>query len=223
MDPLNAEYFAKEIARSLSGIMHPTLYMGTEVSRRPEEKRWLGIEMSSDVTGMDFPGFEVKSLYWDLEVFKVAIEEVLKKVIRIGFRKIVFINGHGAEDQRSTLKDLSTKYTKNDQRVLFFTVFYDEQGPMRWIGHADYFETSLALFENPEIVQLDALPPAGKLPYSKYGIAEGDAFYGKPAKDLCCTDNADPRRATSQEGSRIFEISKKRIIDEIGEAFSRPS
>ncbi len=219
-DPLNAEYFALYLAKEIGGLTHPTLYMGTEVPRQAREKEWFGIEHSNEeVIGMDFPGFEVRSLYWSLDVFRLAAEEITKKLKLIGFRRIVIINGHGAEDQRSILKEIAKNNTDNTAKVIFYTVFFEKNGPMRRIGHADRHETSLAMYENIDLVHIEHLPSNAKLPYSKFGIVEPEAFNGKNTKDYCCRDDADPRLASYKEGKEIFKNTVDQLIKGIRREF----
>jgi len=226
-DPLNAEAFAIELAKNLEGTVHPTLYMGTEVSRRTEEKEWFGLEdVDKEVIGMDLPGFEIKSMYWSPEVFKIATREAVLRLKKLGFRTIVIVNGHGADKHQSILKKIANDLSDNSVKVLYFISLWDEEGAWtnnnlpRWevvMGHADRVETSIVMYEHPELVNLERLPAKGKLIYKDFGIIEGKAFRGEPAEDYCCRESSDPRKSNIKEGAKIFKKTLKAIQEIIGE------
>ena len=62
-DPLQAEHTAIGLAEKIGGVVHPTLFIGTERERAPELLRDLGFEGDEWIVGMDFPGNSLPSLY----------------------------------------------------------------------------------------------------------------------------------------------------------------
>jgi len=218
-DPLNAEAIAFELARRLGGVVHPTMFMGTEVPRKAQEKEWLGLaSVAQEVIGMDFPGFPVKSLYWRPEVFEAAIRELLRGLKRVGFDRIVLVNGHGADRQCSILKNVAQEMTDERCRILYVFPFLDAHGKeQRLPGHADLLETSITMANYPDLVHIEFLPTTEDLPYEKYGIVDSAAFNGKPAPDFVCPEESDPRKATAEMGrkfrDRVIKYLSLRLRD----------
>jgi creatinine amidohydrolase len=218
-DPLNAEAHAHALAECMDGLVHPTMFMGTNLKRSPDEKDWLDIgHEKNEVIGMDFPGFPVRSMYWSADVVELAAREAVKQLIKVGFRAIVIMNGHGDDSQRSILRSVAEDLTATDVKVFYFIPFWDENGEQRWIGHAELFETAVAIHSYPDLVDLKRLPEDGKLAYNRYGIIEGRAFGGDPAEDKSCIDEADPRKASYSLGQHIFHRNVEMIAKALTEA-----
>src|SRR4030042_3491088 len=145
-DPLDAEAHALALAKRLDGLIHPTIYMGTNLTRSDREKKWFNLQPREiEIVGMDFPQFPVKSMYWSAEVVELTAREVVKQLIYIGFRTVVIINGHGDTRQRSILEKVASEMRTREKKVLYFISFWDDNGEQRWIGHADLYETSVAI------------------------------------------------------------------------------
>lgn len=69
-DPLMAQAIARQAARVGGGVVMPTLFLGTERERSPEDLHNMGFEDTDQyVVGMDFPGLAVKSMYAREECF----------------------------------------------------------------------------------------------------------------------------------------------------------
>lgn len=223
-DPLNAEAHAHALAERLDGLVHPTIFMGTNLTRNPDEKDWLDIGHEQDeVVGMDFPGFPVKSMYWSAQVVDITAREAVRQLQYVGFRVIVIMNGHGDDSQRAILKKIAEDMSKDDLKVLYFIPFWDDGGEQRWIGHAELFETAVALHSYHGLVHIERLPKEGKLAYRRFGIVEGKAFGGEPAEDRSCLDEADPRKASRMQGRRIFQRNVDaiaRVIQKVMSDFS---
>jgi creatinine amidohydrolase len=106
-DTLNAYAVCLEASRRFGGLVHPAVYAGTEIARRPEIVRAFGLPVETPVVGMDMPGFAIKSFYMTPGQFKSCIQTVVATAAAVGFTKIVVINGHGADEQKLILEELA--------------------------------------------------------------------------------------------------------------------
>ena len=124
---------------------------------------WLG----SSHHHRDFPG--TISLL-PTEYVRV-VQAVAKSVLRAGFRRVFFLNGHGGNVAPATtaLVDLIAECDEADDAYLalssWWRVAADELRPDKIgitqpvISHACAYETSLMLALRPELVDLEKLPP----------------------------------------------------------------
>jgi creatinine amidohydrolase/Fe(II)-dependent formamide hydrolase-like protein len=94
---------ARRLARELRCPYFPPLFVGTERERRPETLRALGFPEDAHIEGMDFPRNAVKSAYLREEVFSLVVRDTLSVLLdRFGFRRVLIVNGHGADNQRGS-------------------------------------------------------------------------------------------------------------------------
>lgn len=209
-DPLNACAVALKAAQELGGLVHPTVYLGTEVPRPKEMVASFGLPEETEVIGMDMPGLPLKSFYMPPEQFKASVRAIVEVAIDVGFRRIVLLNGHGAFDQTRILIELSNEMTSSGIEVIYF-IDFDTGNPddLRAIGHAGQEEASLTMANYPETVHLENLPD-GPLPCRNYAVVDTDTFLCNPTPDF--TTRTDPRLGTADEG-REYE---GRVIEQLG-------
>lgn len=86
-DPLNAYAVCLEASRRFGGLVHPIVYAGTEVARRPELVEAFGLPSGTTVIGMDMPGFALKSFYMPPEQFRNCVRAVISTAASVGFSK----------------------------------------------------------------------------------------------------------------------------------------
>lgn len=209
-DPLNAHRLCLELAGETGGVVHPPLYAGTDIIRSEKAVRRFGFEKYYRIMGMDFPGFPVKSFYWKESVFKNIVTEIVNICQRNGYRYIVLMSGHGGENHTKIMTEVSHKLTTPMSRVIYFITFWTKKGPMKNIGHADKYETSLTLRYSPSLVDLNKLPAKGPIKCKDFGIVDSDTFAYHPTKDFTC--RSDPRKANVLLGKKVVEKSKKEIL-----------
>jgi creatinine amidohydrolase len=216
-DPLNAEKAAQLAAEATGGLIFPALYWGTERERSEEVLDWLGFEPGSYVVGMDFPANSLPSMYASEEVFGLVVREQLRLMVRMGFKWIVIISGHGAENQIAVLNRLAAEFSaETPARVLVALPFViGEDGVMR-VGHASQIETALMLALYPDTVQLDRLPPLPEpLKNLDWAVVDYSTFMGAPMPDHTVHPEDDPRRATPEEGQNTVERAARQIADKV--------
>jgi creatinine amidohydrolase/Fe(II)-dependent formamide hydrolase-like protein len=84
-------------------------------------------------------------------------------------------------------------------------------------GHAERAEAAIMLALDGNGVRLEELPAADPLRYREYGIVDGPAFDGDPTPDRTVRPEADPRRATREEGERILAREVERMAELVRE------
>src|SRR5438876_1353470 len=64
---------------------------------------------------MDFPGFPVKSLYFEESAFGIAVRDLVRALAADSFRVIVLVNGHGATNHIRTLERIAREEARRDE------------------------------------------------------------------------------------------------------------
>ncbi len=207
-DGLCAQESARALARVTGGVVAPTLFIGTERNVPDTMLENLGVAQKYTL-GMDYDTNIWPSMYFREEVFGLVVSEELRLLVKMGYRMIVIVNGHGASGQVNTLCRLADQVTNETGT---YCLFSDYQGPRsRKVfsenhlnpGHADRCETALmmALTESVDLAQL----PERSVPLHTpdFGIASGSQFGGFAPKDGVVQD--DPRDATRELGRAMFD------------------
>lgn len=219
-DPLAAWEVAKRAARVTGGIVLPALFCGTERERSPELLKNAGFEDTNIyVKGMDVPRNTMKSFYTPEEMFALMIREYLRLLVCQGYRLIVIVNGHGADNQVAALQRLCTEFSnETDSKVICVMGIapYDPKDQDQ--GHATRLETSIQMALNQENVDLTQLPPRSeKLKSTDWGIMDGCTFAGNPPEDKCVV--FDPRDATAEMGEKYLVSSAAYVADMVTAAY----
>jgi creatinine amidohydrolase len=220
-DGLHAHHVAVRVAREVGGVVLPTLFAGTEtvLQSGPESDQLgvLGLGEDARVVGMDFPGFPVKSLYFEESAFGIAVRELVRALAADSFRLIVLVNGHGAANHMRTLARIAREETRRDEvDVISLMVWVPPPPPNQDPGHTAREETAVMMAIAGDHVRLDRLPPADvPLRYADHGIVDGPAFDGHPTSDFTVPPEADPRSATREQGERLLELEVQAAVTRI--------
>jgi creatinine amidohydrolase len=222
-DGLHARAVALETARRVGGVVLPTYFMGSETVRPAgpgaQSVTALGFAEDARIVGMDFPGFSVKSHYFEEGSFAVAVRELLRLLKADGYRLLVIVNGHGAVNHQRALRRLAAEESVLPTvRVEYAMAFLPAAPPLSDPGHAEKVETSILLAIHPELVDLAALPAKGvALRYADYGIVEGRAFDGAPTPDFTLRAEADPRDASPALGAQVIRAEVDRLVEVVAD------
>jgi creatinine amidohydrolase len=221
VDMLMAHEAAVSLARRVGGVVHPALTCGTERERSPEMLRDIGFQGDEWIVGMDFPANSMPSLYYPEEFLGLAVRETLTLLVRLGYRLIVVVNGHGAGNQIATLQRLAAAFTaQGPARVMLvmpFPIEHDEEGrETTSAGHADVFETSAMLALLPHAVSLAELPPPGEpLRNTDWAIVDGPTFSGSPTPGHTVRAANDPRAADPRAVTAAMDAIIDRVAGEV--------
>jgi creatinine amidohydrolase len=220
-DPLQAEHTALELANRIGGVVHPTLFLGTERERAPELLRDLGFNGGEWIIGMDFPANSVRSYYYTEDAFAVMVRFTLDQLVAQQYSLIVIVNGHGATNQINQLQRLAAEYTRRGPATVLYTFDLDADLDDD-AGHATITETSAVMALNRDRVDLDRLPPADRpLRNIEHAIVDADTFGGQPTPDRTVRDHADPRKATTELGQHHFKVTVDRLAAIIQEELNK--
>ena len=230
-DALVAHHVALRVAAAVGGLVMPALFAGTDSLRAPGSGagalQALGLTGSERVVGMDFPGFPVKSLYFEESVLGLTVREFVRRLKAEPYRLIVLVNFHGAGNHKHTLERIALEESDEPRVRVILPAFGDPPtSPDVDPGHAEKWETEMMMALEEPHVRLSALPQLDRpLPYPQFGIVEGRAFAGNPPPDFVLSRTADPRIADREEGiSLVAEAVKfvaKVVTDNLNEVLAQ--
>jgi len=216
-DAFNAEQACLLAAENTGGLVFPPCFLGTERERSSELLDWLGFAPDTWIVGMDFPANTLPSLYASEEVFTLAAREQIRLAVLIGFRGIVLVTGHGAQNQITALERLAAEFSAaGPVRVIVALPFVRNEAGVMEVGHASRVETALMLALHPHSVDLAALPPLPeRLHNVDWAIVDYQTFSGDPMPDRTVHDLDDPRRASAEEGAEILRRASQQIAAQV--------
>jgi creatinine amidohydrolase len=218
-DPLQATHTALSLAEKIGGVVHPTLYIGTERERSSETLRDLGFKGNEWIVGMDFPANTERSYYYVEDAFAMMVRFTLEQLTTRGYRLVVIVNGHGATNQIQQLQRLAAEFTQRGPCKVVYTfdldAKFDEDA-----GHATITETSAILALASERVNLSSLPSKDiPLKNVDHAIVDAPTFSGQPTPNRTVRPQADPRFASSEQGVQHFALTieslSKFILNEL--------
>jgi len=219
-DNLLAHAFARELARELRCPYYPPLFVGTERERPAWMLKAIGFRGDEFVEGMDFPGNSVASGYYREEVFAAVVRDTLTILFdRMGFRRVLIVNGHGALNQRAVLDRLCAEFNagvRRGKRVMWTYPGFPAALLGQSIGHAGAAEASMLAASFPECLDLSRLPRGGRLKNTEFAVVDGETFDGKGTRDHTVRLRHDPRRHTDPEqGRRYLADAVREVVREV--------
>jgi creatinine amidohydrolase len=172
---------------------------------------WLG---NSD-HHLDFPG----TLSAPPRVYLDLLGGLMDNAIEHGFRRIVFVNGHGGNDVpgRQAVFEWRQRHRQRRDLLLLFATYWQLGGKpwerdshihQRQMGHACEWETSMILRLNPRLVgDLKTLEPV------PFGTGFAPASRGWTTKDRTQPGHiGDPQRATADKGETLFRVFTDDVV-----------
>jgi creatinine amidohydrolase len=220
-DALIAGEVARRAAGRTGGVVLPTFFWGTERERSAEMVEAFGFDGGEYVVGMDFPANVLKSLYCREEFLALLLRELLDRLIRLEYRLIVIVNGHGATNQLGTLERLSREFSAaSSARVMLANAWSAEELPQS--AHAGASETAVMMALFPEAVDLAQLPDLPQPLRSRdWAIVDGETFAGRPTPDFTLRPAADPRlEATLELGQHILAGAVDGVVEAVQTALA---
>ncbi len=165
--------------------------------------QWLG---NSD-HHIDFPG----TLSSPPRVYLDLLKGLAENFLRHGFRRIVFLNGHGGNDVpgRQAIFELRQQHRDRQDLLLLFTTYWDHGSPktchaglvQKEMGHACEWETSMILRIAPHLVQAHT-----QITEVPFGFGFGKAYRGWTTPDRTVPGHIGaPAHATAEKGEALFE------------------
>jgi creatinine amidohydrolase/Fe(II)-dependent formamide hydrolase-like protein len=135
------------------------------------------------------------------------------------FKNIIIVNGHGAENQISVIKNLQKEFTKTGKIKVVLVMPMLNYPEHKW-SHAAKEETQTLMAYNPESVDLSTLPSKGTpLVNKEWAIVDDQSFRGRANTESTVEPEEDPRTSDPKTGQEFFAKTiqqlKELILQEI--------
>jgi creatinine amidohydrolase len=195
-DHLCAEAVAKRVSQKTGTMMAPTLPFGMSEHH------------------LAFPG----TISFSKETYYLVLYNILSKIYRHGFRRIILINGHGGNRRtvnavRFQLKNecpgisiiLMNWYGIPTVKQYLKKHFGDDEG-----DHATPGETSIMMSEYPKSVKKRKVPKGDYPPREDYEKAKLPEDFKRIFPSGVWY--ADPNLATAAHGKKLIDLSVKYIV-----------
>lgn len=156
---------------------------------------------------MDFPG----TLSASPRVYLDLLNDLTDNLIAHGFRRIVFLNGHGGNTTpgKQALFEVRQRHRARRDLLLLFATYWDSAKPnegrsdlvQSQMGHACEWETSMILKLAPHLVK-----DISKLETVPFGFAFEPAYRGWITKDRSAPGHiGSPQAANAEKGEHLFQ------------------
>ena len=156
---------------------------------------------------MDFPG----TLSASPRVYLDLLNDLTDNLIAHGFRRIVFLNGHGGNTTpgKQAIFEVRQRHRARHDLLLLFATYWDSAKPnegrsdlvQSQMGHACEWETSMILKLAPHLVK-----DITKLETVPFGFAFEPAYRGWITKDRSAPGHiGSPQAATADKGEYLFQ------------------
>ena len=171
--------------------------------------QWLG---NSD-HHLHFPG----TISLDPKGYINLLNRLMDNAISHGFRRVVFLNGHGGNDipGRQAVFETRQRHRTRDDLLLLFTTYWDHATPwksrtdlvQRAMGHACEWETSMILAIAPALVA-----PVCELVDIPVGYEFEPAYRGWITDDRSTLGHMGaPRHASAEKGEHLLHCYSKSV------------
>jgi creatinine amidohydrolase len=212
-DMLHAHWLALGAVSKTGGVVLPPLPLGTETLIGPKRERHRGFEGNERIVGMDFPGFNLPSLYNEESAFGIIIQDLVRLFKQQEYKVVAIINGHGGQNHYVTLMRIAREQSEPGKCVVLHAFGLREHHDYRG-GHAEKGETAFMMAFEPETVNLPGLPAMPTpLKSMEFGVLDQLTCMGKPTEDFTVRPEQDPRSATAEEGKADYDIDVGLIAD----------
>lgn len=203
-------YLLGEVVKRVSGELHD------EVLFAPLQ--WLG---NSD-HHLDFAGTLSASPRGYLDL----LSDLAENLIRHGFKRIVFLNGHGGNitPGKQAVFEIRQRHRERSDLLLLFATYWEFAKPweqrndlvQKQMGHACEWETSMMQRIVPHLVK-----DVTSLKTVDFGFAFEPAYRGWTTKDRSIPGHiGTPQAANPEKGEYLFQSFSRGVVDFLREVKS---
>ncbi len=157
-------------------------------------------------------------------VYLDLLNDMAENLITHGFRRIVFLNGHGGNTTpgKQAVFEMRQRHRARNDLLLLFTTYWDNAKPnagrsdlvQSQMGHACEFETSMIMRIAPQLVKditkIDDVP---------FGFAFEPAYRGWITKDRTVPGHiGSPKNASPDKGEYLFQsfaTGVEKLLDQV--------
>lgn len=163
---------------------------------------------------LEFPG----TLSASPRVYLDLLNDLTDNLLMHGFRRIVFLNGHGGNTTpgKQAIFELRQRHRTRRDLLLLFTTYWDNAKPnagrsdlvQSQMGHACEWETSMILRIAPHLVK-----DITRLEEVSFGFAFEPAYRGWITKDRTVPGHiGNPRHASAEKGEYLFATFAEGVV-----------
>jgi creatinine amidohydrolase len=168
----------------------------------------------------NFPG----TISFTAQTFMTCVAEITESLVRNGFKKIFFLNGHNPNLPllQTSMFQLMDRYGRRGDMLFAAGSYFlmnkeacDEIGDnFREGTHANEFETAFMMHLRPDMVYLDRLGDWEYKPELILSYLHGVTSVVRLPDSECHNGvYGDPRRATPEKGQLYFEACVSRVVE----------
>jgi len=185
LDGIKAHGLCIDGAKIVGGIVLPPVYQAAN--------------LISSYPGADF---KKHSIEFSEKLIKLTCEEYLEQLVKQDFKIVVVLTGHAGEPHLDILRDTCAEFNKKYPEIYFWYLaeFDILEDNLLVANHSAIGETSLQLYYDKSLVDLNTLPKDREITLEK------DAVSGE-----------DPRPSTKELGEKIATTFVKNASKKIKE------
>ncbi|HEV8150743.1 MAG TPA: creatininase family protein [Gemmatimonadales bacterium] len=192
-----------------------TAHIATEAARLAWERGSRIIVLPSVPFGVNTGQLDIPlCLNMNPSTQALLLRDLVESVERAGIRKLLLLNGHGGNDFRAMIRELSPRSvflcTANWYTVVDPRPFFGEPG-----DHAGELETSVMLSIAPALVlPLGEAGPGKARRFRLQGLQDGTAWAPRRWTQVTAdTGVGDPGQASAEKGARFLDAVTARLAE----------
>lgn len=180
-----------------------------------------GIVLPPVALGSQNPGqFDMPfCLHGRYETQKAILTDIVASLHRQGINKLVIVNGHGGNNFKNMIRDLTLDYpdffiaSNNWFSFIPQAGYFEEKD-----DHAGELETSVLMYYRPELVDLSVAGDGTYHPFVADGLRKGTAWTPRNWKKVSDdTGIGNPHKSTAEKGKKYAEV----VTTELAELFNQ--
>lgn len=145
---------------------------------------------------------QVATISFSTSTALAILNDTVRSLSRQGIDRLVILNGHGGNQFKPIVRDISARYDSLIVVANFYELcpdtldIFDEP-----LGHACEMETSFLLHVCPDLVQMELAGDGSRVPFEIEGLSQPGVWTPRPwSQSHPDTGCGDPSKATAEKG-----------------------